>query len=178
MTLYLELFSSVCVGKFTSFQLTISIVEHIRFHAHLSIFVFLFLDVLSLYSWLGPFFFLSSYFFYCYEIYHIFFYCRNTPKNLFRIALISWYWKNKHKTKKIKLLAYFIDLNTAWPTEETWRVHFKFYLSIVESLNTLSALYEMEYLIIFTNPSARAGYDTRSIFKRSLTGLNSGFSFS
>ena len=34
------------------------------------------------------------------------------------------------------------------------------------------------YLILFTNPSARAGYDTRSIFKRSLTGLNSEFSFS
>ena len=33
-------------------------------------------------------------------------------------------------------------------------------------------------LSIFTNPSARAGYDTRSIFKRSLTGLNSEFSFS
>ena len=32
--------------------------------------------------------------------------------------------------------------------------------------------------IIFTNPSARAGYDTRSIFKRSLTGLYSEFSFS
>ena len=31
---------------------------------------------------------------------------------------------------------------------------------------------------IFTNPSARAGYDTRSIFKQSLTGLNSEFSFS
>ena len=28
------------------------------------------------------------------------------------------------------------------------------------------------------NPSARVGYDTRSIFKRSLTGLNSEFSFS
>ena len=28
------------------------------------------------------------------------------------------------------------------------------------------------------NPSARAGYDTRSIFKWSLTGLNSEFSFS
>ena len=27
------------------------------------------------------------------------------------------------------------------------------------------------------NLSARAGYDTRSIFKRSLTGLNSEFSF-
>ena len=33
-------------------------------------------------------------------------------------------------------------------------------------------------LILFTNPSAWAGYDTRSIFKRSLTGLNSEFSFS
>ena len=32
--------------------------------------------------------------------------------------------------------------------------------------------------ILFTNPSTRAGYDTRSIFKRSLTGLNSEFSFS
>ena len=31
---------------------------------------------------------------------------------------------------------------------------------------------------IFTEPSAQAGYDTRSIFKRSLTGLNSEFSFS
>ena len=34
------------------------------------------------------------------------------------------------------------------------------------------------YLILFTNPSARAGYDTRSIFKRSLTGFNWEFSFS
>ena len=30
-------------------------------------------------------------------------------------------------------------------------------------------------VIIFTNPSARAGYDTRSIFKQSLAGLNSVF---
>ena len=37
---------------------------------------------------------------------------------------------------------------------------------------------QKEGMIIFTNPSARAGYDTRSIFKRSLTGLNSEFSFS
>ena len=32
--------------------------------------------------------------------------------------------------------------------------------------------------VLFTNPSARAGYDTWSIFKRSLTGLTSEFSFS
>ena len=31
---------------------------------------------------------------------------------------------------------------------------------------------------LFTNPCARAGYETRAIFKRSLTGLNSEFSFS
>ena len=35
-----------------------------------------------------------------------------------------------------------------------------------------------DIIILFTNSSARAGYDTRSIFKRSLTGLNSEFSFS
>ena len=33
-------------------------------------------------------------------------------------------------------------------------------------------------VIIFTNPSVQAGYDTWSIFKRSLTGLNSEYSFS
>ena len=33
-------------------------------------------------------------------------------------------------------------------------------------------------MILFTNPSALAGYDTRSILKRSLTCLNSEFSFS
>ena len=33
-------------------------------------------------------------------------------------------------------------------------------------------------LSIFTNPSARTGYATRSIFEWSLTGLNSEFSFS
>ena len=39
-------------------------------------------------------------------------------------------------------------------------------------------LYSKFNLVLFTNPSARAGYDTRSIFKRSLTGLNLEFSFS
>ena len=33
-------------------------------------------------------------------------------------------------------------------------------------------------LTLFPNPSARVGYDTRSIFKQSLTGLNSELSFS
>ena len=42
-------------------------------------------------------------------------------------------------------------------------------------VSTLNAQIQM---ILFTNPSARAGYDTRSNFKRSLTGFNSEFSFS
>ena len=41
----------------------------------------------------------------------------------------------------------------------------------------LNSLY-LHTFIIFTNPSAQAGYDTRSIFKWSLTYLNSEFSFS
>ena len=51
--------------------------------------------------------------------------------------------------------------------------------SHVESYQKLKKWYLIPpCLILFTNPSARAGYDTRSIFKRSLTGLNSEFSFS
>ena len=42
---------------------------------------------------------------------------------------------------------------------------------------TFTGDFESHYHIIFTNPSARAGYDTRSIFMRSLTRLNSEFSF-
>ena len=42
----------------------------------------------------------------------------------------------------------------------------------------LNEVIAYKYLIILTNPSARQDMDTRSIFKRSLTGLNSEFSFS
>ena len=42
----------------------------------------------------------------------------------------------------------------------------------------LSRIFYYIYIYIFTNPSTQAGYDTRSIFKQSLTGLNSDFSFS
>ena len=39
-------------------------------------------------------------------------------------------------------------------------------------------IYISTYIFLFTNPAAQAGYDTRSIFKQSLNGLNSEFSFS
>ena len=51
----------------------------------------------------------------------------------------------------------------------------KYYWYLIEGLTLI-----MNWKIInhICQPSARAGYDTRSIFKRSLTGLNSEFSFS
>ena len=49
-------------------------------------------------------------------------------------------------------------------------------LKIVNFLDVALNLCKGTY--IFTNPSARAGYDTRSIFKRSFPGFNSEFSFS
>ena len=46
------------------------------------------------------------------------------------------------------------------------------------SFNHMHSCIILLILYIFTNPSARTGYDIRSILKRSLTGLNSEFSFS
>ena len=54
-------------------------------------------------------------------------------------------------------------------------VYFPYYLSLWIDLKRII---QVEFSILFTNPSARVGYDTRSIFKRSLTGLNSEFSLS
>ena len=51
---------------------------------------------------------------------------------------------------------------------------FEFGISLYLAISTLVHF----LMVLFTNPSAREGYDTRSIFKRSLTGLNSEFSFS
>ena len=52
----------------------------------------------------------------------------------------------------------------------------KFWSSLTDYL---PKIYKLEIpLSYLPNPSARAEYDTRSIFKRNLTGLNSEFSFS
>ena len=57
--------------------------------------------------------------------------------------------------------------------------HYYYYLNFVCLFVCLGFMLFFFYGIsIFTNPSARAGYDTRSIFKQSLTGFNSEFSFS
>ena len=59
------------------------------------------------------------------------------------------------------------------PKEQNLKLH-KLTINVFVPLNVFESL----TFIIFTNPYALAGYDTRAIFKRSLTGLNSEFSFS
>ena len=61
--------------------------------------------------------------------------------------------------------------------DNTWKIYQPKYYEFnnKDEVNSPSIL-SHEY--IFTNLSARVGYDTRSIFKQSLTGLNSEFSFS
>ena len=77
------------------------------------------------------------------------------------------------------------DLPVAMNDREKWRERVRdiratsttWWWLVILSFSLEQKLFKRVF-IIFTNPSARAGYDTRSIFKRSLTGLNSGFSFS
>ena len=53
------------------------------------------------------------------------------------------------------------------------------YVNILNwKLIILDDCFDRLILTIFTNLSARAGYDTTSVFKRSFTDLNSEFSFS
>ena len=53
---------------------------------------------------------------------------------------------------------------------------FPWEMSLVSHLNVHRVVFP-PLLSIFTKPSSEAGYDTRSIFQRGLTGLNSEFSF-
>ena len=62
------------------------------------------------------------------------------------------------------------DLPEAMNDREKWREMFKDIRADDDDIYI--------YIYIYTIPSARAGYDTPSIFKRSLTGLSSEFSFS
>ena len=68
------------------------------------------------------------------------------------------------------------DLPEAMDDKDEWRER----VTERESQGNLCQQYMIIYIYIyiFTNPSARAGYDTRSIFKQSLTCLNPEFSFS
>ena len=61
-----------------------------------------------------------------------------------------------------------------------WSSLFKLYLTNPECSSIKENMFWLilDRLSYLRNPSARAGYDTRLIFKRSLTGLNSEFSFS
>ena len=67
------------------------------------------------------------------------------------------------------------DLPKTMNDRETWRERVR---DIRASRTSWWWWYIYIMLSYLPKPSARAGYDTRSIFKRSLTGLNSEYSFS
>ena len=91
-------------------------------------------------------------------------------KLIFRWSLT--YCKFPHVSRT--LLSFLGDLINA----VVWRVSMFLFRTLPVTFLSLWEPFPVHQLPIFTNPSARAGYDKRSIFKGSLTGLNSEFSFS
>ena len=88
----------------------------------------------------------------------------------------SVYWTVINCTSNIYKKIFLAAFMTLWPNSNSLSKS-----SWIRQSCTLSVWLTVPSwieVILFTNPSARAGYDTRSIFKRSLTGLNSEFSFS
>ena len=65
-----------------------------------------------------------------------------------------------------------------YPTKVLSLFFFRINRRLSGSLLFYEILFIPFFLYYLPNPSAREGYDTRSIFKRSLTGLNSEVSFS
>ena len=71
-----------------------------------------------------------------------------------------------------------MDTATAWK-KSRFILSDRLDFHMIDSLSITFHAFVRHMLTIFTNPSARTGNDTRSIFfKRSLTGLTSEFSFS
>ena len=116
-------------------------------------------------------------------------YCTAQPTGQPSIYVYIYKGWRSEKCKKIRWIFFLIILFIL--TLNDWR--FIRILLYVLSFNNSTLIFSEDFtyiyiyiytnhflclIIIFTNPSARAGYHTRSIFKRSLTGLNSEFSFS
>ena len=121
------------------------------------------------------------------KIIHIKFTCNNS-KVIITLLLNPWGWYNKNTQL-------YIDSHTHTHTHThvcmcvcmiVWYLMHKILWScVIPPPYIYIYIYNKQiyinfyiYLILFTNSSAQAGYDIRSIFKRSLTGLNSEFSFS
>ena len=96
-----------------------------------------------------------------------------------KIDLEAWYFVLLFNSKNFfKLLEKFLKRNKRAKYRSSKPVLNDVFIQLSTNFYH-SYIYIYIYIyIIFTNPSARAGYDTRSIFKRSLTGSNSEFSFS
>ena len=84
---------------------------------------------------------------------------------------------------------YVVTTSSGLPSSRRWRVlYFVKVINICISFSSSDLVISCSVIFCLVtignglsyspNPSARAGYDSRSIFKQSLTGLNSEYSFS
>ena len=92
--------------------------------------------------------------------------------------------RNSYVATKLEWLLIKNQYWLSWVTDQLKKqVHlenvdlYRWEITNVRPMPTGGAYLETK-LILFTNHSARAGYDTRAIFERSLSGLNSEFYFS
>ena len=106
---------------------------------------------------------------------------------LYYERVLKWSWpdKKKKKPQRVEKLKFFKLSSAAF--SNFLKDQLILYASHLEvdiekdhvkkktGTNLFSPQLQVNIEVLFTNPSARAGYDTRSIFKRSLTGLNSEF---
>ena len=79
------------------------------------------------------------------------------------------------KIKEIEKIHEYLDLGTE--LKKKWNMRVRLIPVVVGAHRTIPNELD-DPIYLFTNPSARGGYDTRSVFKRSLTGFNSEFFFS
>ena len=108
------------------------------------------------------------------------------PNNHCKILNIHFVfvWVGNHPKRRYMILNYYLclfcvirrSLDSLW-LSCTYLGEIFIWMTNSSKFFTIQAILNF-FIILFTNPSARAGYDTRSISKRSLTGLNSEFSFS
>ena len=101
---------------------------------------------------------------------HPSYFCRYLSISLHGITLTKWHFDSMKSSLYIYIYMYMLSLNFGS------LFHFYFARKYMKH-PVVSLVYIYACLSYLPNPSVRAGYDTRSIFKRSSTGLNSQFSF-
>ena len=152
---------------------------HIFFRFYFQIFVFIYFTLTVMLFSVGTaisikrhifLFIVFNQYIWCIALYFsIGFYCK-VPENSSFFGFCYWFWLGFISSFKFQYFTLHISLPYFF-------IPFLIFCVKIRQTSTKWSI-NCFLLTIFTNLSAQAGYDTRSIFKQSLTGLNSEFSFS